>query len=224
MSIVEKCGIYGIFCDNGKVLVGSSKQIGLRWTQHCYRARKNKHENPYFQYAFNKYGESSFELRMLEECPENMLINREDAWMEYLQSCNPLFGYNLQNARRTYISERTRKKLSISHFGIRPSKATRRKMSKSGEGRIVTKRTREKLRKFNLGKHHTEETIRKMIKAQEGVKNHNFGKHWKRPHAEETKRKIGKAQEGMKNHCFGKHWRVVYFKKGNVLVKKCVAK
>jgi len=47
-----------------------------------------------------------------------------------------------------------------------------------------------------FGKHHSEKTIEKMSKAQEGEKNHNFGKHWKL--SKDTIEKMSKSKKGNK--------------------------
>ena len=68
---MQKCGIYGIFnTANEKVLVGSSSNIRVRWKNHKVKARRGTHENSYFQAAWNKYGESAFEFRILVELSE----------------------------------------------------------------------------------------------------------------------------------------------------------
>ena len=135
---MKKIGIYGIFnTTNNKILVGSSCDIDARISNHKGRAKANKHGNPHFQSAWNKYGQSSFEFRVLEECPEDMLIVREDAWIEYYHSLDLGRGYNMQNASRSKgrpLSEQGRINMSIAKKGFKHTAESRAKMSLSRIG------------------------------------------------------------------------------------------
>lgn len=54
--------------NNGKLLIGqTTRDITVRWKEHSYVANSNKHENPHFQYAWNKYGSTSFQVHLLME-------------------------------------------------------------------------------------------------------------------------------------------------------------
>ena len=59
-------GVYRIEID-GKSYVGSSVNINQRWKQHRTNLKCGRHDNPYMQNAYNKYGNVKFEL--LEEMP-----------------------------------------------------------------------------------------------------------------------------------------------------------
>lgn len=90
----------GVYCwrnvVNGKVYVGSSSRslIGRRDT-HLHDLRYSKHHSPHFQAAYAKYGEVSFVFEILEHCPPEQCIEREQYWMDELQAVDPLFGYNI---------------------------------------------------------------------------------------------------------------------------------
>lgn len=81
---------------NGKIYIGSSKNIENRWKQHKTLLKVGKHHSRHLQYAWDKYGEDSFSFCILEEVlqPEE-LFNREQYWMDKLQSYNPENGYNI---------------------------------------------------------------------------------------------------------------------------------
>lgn len=182
---MQKCGIYGIFSLDGKVLVGSTSRMVRRWIEHKTTARNGTHGNPYFQRSWNKYGEASFEFRILEECPSDMLIVRENSWMAYYKSTDPLYGYNLQNASRTFVSEEIRRKISEANKGRVHSEETKHKMSLAAMGL-----------KRALGHKHSEESKMKMSLA---IKQHihKFGYHWTgRHHNPETIKKISEANKG----------------------------
>lgn len=90
-------GIYAIVNTvNGKQYIGSSKSIYYRWSQnHLPTLRQGNHHNRHLQAAWNKYGEQSFEMRIIEECDQNTLFEREGFWIEKNKSWEREHGYNL---------------------------------------------------------------------------------------------------------------------------------
>ncbi|NRD80266.1 GIY-YIG nuclease family protein [Bacillus sp. BRMEA1] len=98
------CGIYSIKnIKNGKIYIGSSRNIKNRWWQHRSLLNKNEHYNHYLQRAWNKYGESSFEFTIEEQVNDpNYLISTEQIWIDKYQSFLPQNGYNIcSNASNT---------------------------------------------------------------------------------------------------------------------------
>lgn len=147
---MPQSGIYGIFnMTNGKVLVGSSQDIPVRFKNHRNEAKRGEHYNPHFQRAWNLNGEASFEFRILEECSVDMLLVREDAWMNHFNSLNDKFGYNTKNANRPIFSTETRQKIS-----------------EANRHRVYTQETIEKLRKAATGKHLSSERKAKLLSFQ----------------------------------------------------------
>ena len=56
-------GIYGIKNKkDGKLYIGYSKNICVRWGQHRSDFRNNKHDNEWMQKVYNKYGKDIFEF------------------------------------------------------------------------------------------------------------------------------------------------------------------
>lgn len=91
----EKCGVYKITnIKNGKFYIGSSKNILRRWWEHRDGLNNNRHINKVFQNAWNKYGKDSFNMVILEECQESLLLEREQ---HYLDTFLPYkgVGYNV---------------------------------------------------------------------------------------------------------------------------------
>lgn len=95
MAKVKKCGIYCIEnLINEKKYIGLSKDIERRINDHKNYLRKNKHINDHLQSAWNTYGESNFNFRIIELCDENMLREREIYYINKFNSRNRIFGYN----------------------------------------------------------------------------------------------------------------------------------
>lgn len=108
-SETSKPGIYKITNQiNGKTYVGSSKDMYMRCANHLSTLKFRRHRNEYLQRSVDKYGIDNFEFVVLEFCPEEQLINREQYWIDYL---NP--DYNLiRDVVRHILSEESRLKLS----------------------------------------------------------------------------------------------------------------
>lgn len=72
-------GIYKITnLKNGKVYVGSAKDIWHRKLEHIRELKGGFHANRHLQYAYNKYGDDAFIHEDLEEVMEEKnLLKRE---------------------------------------------------------------------------------------------------------------------------------------------------
>lgn len=103
---------------NNKVYIGSSKDIISRWNQHKNLLRKNKHYNPYLQHVYNLYSENNLNFEIIETCSDDILLQREQYWMDYFQSYNKENGYNIEpTANRTIHSKESILKASMSKKG-----------------------------------------------------------------------------------------------------------
>lgn len=97
----EDCGIYRITNTvNGKFYVGSSINMRYRQYTHLSGLRNGKHDNNYLQCAFNKHGEQSFFFEVLEKCDDDVLLEREQWYLDTLSPADRAIGYNL-NAQAT---------------------------------------------------------------------------------------------------------------------------
>src|SRR6266849_546821 len=75
------CGVYLITCTaNGKLYVGSAKDIRYRWSAHKSDFRNGNHVNKEFQNCWNKYGPEAFEISLLEETDPDIRITKEIEW------------------------------------------------------------------------------------------------------------------------------------------------
>lgn len=182
---MKVCGIYGIInIINNKIYIGSSINVIGRWLGHKRCLRSNRHSNLHLQYAWNKYGLSNFEFIILESCAENMLLRKEDAWIDYYRAQDRKYGYNLVSADRHIISEETRTR-----------------MSEGGRGKVLSEEHKRKLSESHTGKHHSEETKNKLRSANRGQVPWIFG----RTHSKEARKKISEANRGLHRTMSSEH-------------------
>lgn len=171
-------GIYEIVCTgNGKRYIGQSINIEKRFREHRNQLKRGVRENKYFQNAWNKYGESSFEFNILEECDEDVLTSREQYHMnlhlfENLFNWGPAADNGLRGTKRpSHIVERIREsKIGDKNpmYGKRFSESHRQKLSiaQSGENNGF------------YGLKHTEETKARMSDAKKGEKSYRAKLTW----------------------------------------------
>lgn len=175
-----------------RVYIGSSKDITNRWSGHMSEMRKDKHHSIKLQRHVNKYGLEDLSFSILESCPPELLIQREQ---HYIDTLNPYFneikvaysrlGYkatpearkNMSEAgkRRAPMSEESKKKNSEAHLGqIAWNKGkpmleqTRVALLKVITGRVKSEEERKKLHDANIGKVMSAESRKKMSIAKKG--------------------------------------------------------
>ena len=90
-------GVYQIsFSGDKRKYIGSSFDCSQRLRNHLNDLRLNRHSNHYLQRMFNKYGEASFLFDVVEAVKDRIWLRaREQAWIIRLQTCNRIFGFNL---------------------------------------------------------------------------------------------------------------------------------
>lgn len=131
-------------------------------------------------------GGTSIGFRHSEKTKKEMSIMRKG---KLAGKKHPLYG--------KHPSEETRKKLSVSHMGIKLSKETREKMSKAQKNKIVSEETKRKISSTHMGMKSSKETKEKLSKALKGrfVGKDSFwyGKKFSEEHRKRiSKGKIGK--------------------------------
>ena len=94
-SIPHASGIYQILCvPTGKVYIGSSNDLNNRYRQHFVALKSGTHANTYLQRAYSRYGHDAFVFSILELVPIELLIEREQYWMDATQCCLRSRGFN----------------------------------------------------------------------------------------------------------------------------------
>lgn len=189
---------------NGKVYIGQSTNIKQRFIRHRWELHHNRHTNIHLQLDWNTYGEENFTFDIVEECPSDILIEREAYWIEYYGGINGITVYNMLSSVDGHIQE-TRDKihntlhtkyLSMEHptKGRIVSEEERLRMSNSRKGRKHSDITKEKIRQSNLGKHLSDETKEKIRQSKIGRPGPTRGRHL----SDEHKAKIRKSHLGTK--------------------------
>ena len=195
MTNYNKSGIYWIRnFTTGKYYVGSAVNISIRFTSHRSRLNRNVHGNPYLQSAWNKYGEKTFEFKILECCEKEKLIEREQYWIDQTRCYEKEIGYNVRKVAESNFgiewSIETKNRMAKSQTGRKHSIETRAKMSVSQTGRIVTDKMKliqsitHKGNTYRLGKTSSEESKIK-----------NRLSHLGKKASEETKAKMSIARQ-----------------------------
>ena len=90
------CSIYKITnLINNKVYIGQTQQNYLdRFIQHKSHARRY-HSDHKLARAFRKYGDENFKIEEIEKCEYAKLDEREIYWIDYYNSTNDKYGYNI---------------------------------------------------------------------------------------------------------------------------------
>ena len=185
-------GIYQISClATGKVYVGSAVNVRKRMTYHVRMLCNDKHYNKKLQNAWNKYGQPSFDVKVLEHVIDrSSILDVEQQWID--KSCCVTNGYNLAaNAAGGGCphTEESKSKLSAKHTGKKMSDEARQKMSKSAASRPpISTDTRKKIVESLIGRVCSEATKAKIGKANSGKKS---------PLSEEVKLKVSAALKGI---------------------------
>lgn len=95
-NIPKTSGIYKIICTaNGKIYVGSAKNLRERWRKHRIMLRKGDHHSIHLQNAWNKYGELAFTFEVIELVMPWSRIDREQYWLDKLKPYNKKNGFNI---------------------------------------------------------------------------------------------------------------------------------
>ena len=141
-SVYKRIGIYGILNTiNNKIYIGKTgMNFGDRWDSHKSLLRNGKHDNPYLQRAWDKYGANAFEFIIIEECSVDDLDDKEKYWIKYYK--DKKLSYNILDGgdgfNNLHLSEETKRKIGeknrVNGLGRKVSEETRRKMSESHRG------------------------------------------------------------------------------------------
>lgn len=172
----EVGGIYTITClGNGRVYVGSSIDINRRFRHHRRDLQEGRHKNVLLSRSWNKYGEDAFLFAIVEVVTDrNLLIEREQWWIDCLNSANRRDGFNLSPR-------------AGSSLGVKHSEDARLRMSKAMKGKSHphTPESRRKISEALRGRKQSAEHTQRSSESRRG-----------RPISEEVKQKISAFFKG----------------------------
>lgn len=154
-----------------KHYIGSSYDTQMRWSKHTSELINNRHHSRYLQFAWNKYGSVNFIFVILEKVSKDLLIQREQWWIDTLNVVAP-HGYNIAP-------------LAQSILGIKRSAETKAKISIVHKGKVITQNHKDRLASIKTGVPLSDTVKLNMARAQKG-----------RKHSEETKLKMSIAAKG----------------------------
>lgn len=167
-------GIYLITCTaNGKVYVGSTGNFAKRWAVHRCHLRAGKHSNRHLNFAWKKYGESSFVFSVLEQVEDpDKLTEREQHYIDALNACDCGKGFNLRSIAASNLgyrySDEQRSRLSEALRGREISEEHRRLLSLASKGKPKGEAHKAKCRIAGIGYRHTQEARASMSKTRTG--------------------------------------------------------
>jgi len=210
--MIKKTGIYKIVnIKTKKIYVGSAVDIVSRWVTHKHGLINNFHHSKKLQNSYNKHGIENFIFEIIEECPREMLIEREQYWLDALKSVDD--GYNVCPKAGSSLgrkhSDNTKKKIGLKSKGRIHSRERNKKISEANKGRLVG------IKNPMYGKKVSEETKQKISLSISGNKNPFYGK----KHSEETKNKLSKicGKKGRDNPRYLPTPIIQYDMEGNIV-------
>jgi group I intron endonuclease len=206
--MATKTGIYQIKNTvTGKIYIGSAVDIDKRWREHIRTLSNNKHHSVTLQRSYNKHNTSDFIFEVIEECDRSVLIEREQYWIDELNSykngynCSPTAGSPLGVKR----SDELKQKLSELHIGLQAGKnhpmwgrkhseESKRKMSESLKGKKQNPEVAKKRNENNRGKKRSEKFRKNLSEKMKGRPSPMKGKKF----SEEHKKKLSEAAKNRK--------------------------
>lgn len=201
-----RSGIYQIkSLINGKTYVGSAVKINCRWNAHRSMLRNQKHKSPILQNHVNKYGFDDLVFSVLEYCEKNVLLIREQYYLDSLAPIYPA-GFNISKLATSCLGSKrnpesiakavaTKKAMgwkpviggaTCGHAGKTHTNEAKRKIGDMSRGRVASPETVEKIRIASTGRRHSEAAKIKVSQARMG-NSHNVG----RTYSAERRQKMG---------------------------------
>ena len=128
-------GIYQIRnTKNGKVYIGSAKNMRVRWGRHTSALNLGKHHSRHLQSAWEKHGAAAFTFEPLIECAPSMLLHYEQ---QFLNQWTPQYNVcpTAGNSLGVVCSPERRAKIAVKARGRKLSPAHKDAIGAAGVGR-----------------------------------------------------------------------------------------
>jgi len=180
---------------NNKIYIGSAVDIVDRWRRHKILLQKNKHHSPILQNSWNKYGKENFDFIIVEECNKDILISREQYYLDILLKANDdnftFFksnGYNVNHRADSSLGREFTEETKVKMSKIK---------SKNGKLKDI------EFSKIDINTFYNNKIIninnKETLKPKD--KNNPF---YKKSHTEESKRIMSEKKMGENNYFFGR--------------------
>lgn len=195
------CGIYKITSPSGKVYIGQSVDILIRFRRH----NSNKDiRNSHLYSSLRKYGNNAHEFEIIHELPNDVsleiLHEYEKLYMQLYRSC----GVQLLNTseggrgrKGVPMSDEQKEKLRLALKGRTISTETRFKISQSHKGKKLSEKTKAILSEINKGKGIGESNPFFGKTHSDIIKNSISSKNTGRKHSSEERAKMSKSHMGV---------------------------
>ncbi|MNK94393.1 GIY-YIG catalytic domain protein [compost metagenome] len=194
---------------NGKEYVGSSVRLRRRFVEHRYDLRRGEHQNAHLQSAWNKYGESAFEFRVILICMPKDARGYEQRWIdthapEYNKSVSAFsgipFGHKISDETKEKIGLSTERLWATDEYRAKVTQAIRAAMT---EGECEARSERAK----NLWA--DSEYRAKAVEARKG--NAHAKGHKCTPEQVENRKRAARISNMKRN--YGDSWKVEYVRR-----------
>jgi group I intron endonuclease len=201
-------GIYKITNPNGRIYVGQSTNIPLRWSKYHKLACKDQ---PSLYNSLVKHGPKNHIFEIIDRCLESELDKKEIYWGEYYDVLsNKHLNNRLGRGFGSYDSEETKLKKRECHLGrsnywLKGKPLTQEHCNRISKSKIGTTQNRIKTRKDKGCSRtcHIEAVIKtKSISVLQYDINMNFIKEW--PSGAVAAKELGLKQSNLNNACNGK--------------------
>lgn len=147
-------GVYQIYNkETNKRYIGSSINIERRLKEHKRNLKANRHPNQHLQNAWNKYQEYLI-FEALEYCEPDQCLKLEQEYIDYYNSANREFGYNIDPQAASagkHLSEETKQKISKAHTGKKIPPEIVEKVREANTGKPKPKQSEAMKRKYKNG-------------------------------------------------------------------------
>lgn len=205
------CGIYKIENSvNGKIYIGQSRNLKKRLAEHKRKLKNGNHSNTYLQKSWEKHGSENFIFKIIEECIEEKLDEREIYFIKKYKDLTTVYNFKGGGSFGTHseatkelirekrklqiITEEAKQKMRIARREMKPpntgktfSEEHKKKISETLKGRPSPMKGRLGYEPWNKGIPQREETKFKISESGKG-----------RIVSEETKIKLSKSRVGIR--------------------------
>lgn len=209
-----KCfGVYLININGHKYVGSTTVSFRRRWHNHKMLLRQNKHSNRYLQNAYNKYGESCVAYSILE-----IITNRDNvsaAEQRHADQIRPECNLRIITQSNLGYKHTPETILLMKQrlTGLKRSPESIENIKKAQTGKQISEVTKERIRKAMVGRVFTTEHKSRLSAAEQGHKNHMYGKRA----SQETRNKMVESQPKGKDHALSRRVLQISCESGEVI-------